>query len=124
MTTGGFTSEQLLREEEVLALPSLDLEDAVEIGEICVAIARKESLELSVEVRIGDWVVFHTALPGSIEPNSDATSKVLKHCTANGVFILSAGTYNNVIRFLPPLVITDELLADALGVLDAAFATL
>jgi uncharacterized protein (UPF0303 family) len=65
MTTGGFTSEQLLREEEVLALPSLDLVDAVEIGEICVAIARKESLELSVEVRIGDWVVFHTALSGS-----------------------------------------------------------
>ena len=29
MTTGGFTSEQLLREEEVLVLPSLDLEDAV-----------------------------------------------------------------------------------------------
>ena len=65
MTTGGFTSEQLLREEEVLALPSLELVDAVEIGEITVAIARKESLELSVEVRIGDWVVFHTALPGS-----------------------------------------------------------
>jgi uncharacterized protein (UPF0303 family) len=65
MTTGGFTSEQLLREEEVLALPSLDLVDAVEIGEICVGIARKESLELSVEVRIGGWVVFHTALPGS-----------------------------------------------------------
>ena len=62
MTTGGFTSAQLLREEEVLVLPSLDLEDAVEIGEICVAIARKESLELSVEVRIGDWVVFHLSL--------------------------------------------------------------
>jgi len=63
-------------------------------------------------------------VPGSIEPNSEAVSKVLKYCTANGVFILSAGTYNNVIRFLPPLVITDELLADALSVLDDAFATL
>ncbi|MEJ0014157.1 MAG: 4-aminobutyrate--2-oxoglutarate transaminase [Actinomycetota bacterium] len=63
-------------------------------------------------------------VPGSIEPNSDAVSKVLKFCTANGVFILSAGTYNNVIRFLPPLVITDELLADALSVLDNAFANL
>ena len=63
-------------------------------------------------------------VPGSIEPNSDAMSKVLKYCTANGVFILSAGTFNNVIRFLPPLVITDELLADALSVLDDAFANL
>ena len=63
-------------------------------------------------------------MPGSIEPNAAAVTKVLKYCTANGVFILSAGTYNNVIRFLPPLVISDELLADALSVLDEAFATL
>ena len=77
------------------------------------------------EVRgMGAMQAIELVVPGSIEPNSDATSKVLKYCTANGVFILSAGTYNNVIRFLPPLVITDELLADALGVLDAAFATL
>ena len=61
---------------------------------------------------------------GSIEPNGAALSKILKYCTSNGVFILSAGTYGNVIRFLPPLVISDELLADALSVLDEAFATL
>ena len=63
-------------------------------------------------------------VPGSIEPNSAAVTKVLKYCTSNGVFILSAGTYGNVIRFLPPLVISDELLADALSVLDEAFATI
>ena len=63
-------------------------------------------------------------VPGSIEPNGAAMSKVIKYCTANGVFILTAGTYNNVIRFLPPLVISDELLADALTVLDDAFASL
>jgi len=38
--------------------------------------------------------------------------------------ILTAGTYVNVIRFLPPLVITEELLRDALDVLEAGFATL
>jgi 4-aminobutyrate aminotransferase/(S)-3-amino-2-methylpropionate transaminase len=37
---------------------------------------------------------------------------------------LTAGTYGNVIRFLPPLVISDELLVDALDVLDQAFAAL
>lgn len=63
-------------------------------------------------------------IPGSIEPNAAAVTKVLKYCTSNGVFILSAGTYNNVIRFLPPLIISDELLADALSVLDEAFATI
>ncbi len=40
------------------------------------------------------------------------------------MLILTAGTYGNVIRFLPPLVISDELLVDALGVLDQAFAAL
>jgi len=64
------------------------------------------------------------ASKGGLEPDSAAVTKVLKHCTANGVFILSAGTYGNVIRFLPPLVISDALLADALAVLDEAFATL
>jgi 4-aminobutyrate aminotransferase/(S)-3-amino-2-methylpropionate transaminase len=42
----------------------------------------------------------------------------------NGVLILTAGTYGNVIRFLPPLAITEELLHDALDVLEAGFATL
>jgi 4-aminobutyrate aminotransferase/(S)-3-amino-2-methylpropionate transaminase len=40
------------------------------------------------------------------------------------VLILTAGTYGNVIRFLPPIVISDELLQDALGVLEEAFASL
>ena len=62
--------------------------------------------------------------PGSKEPNPEAMAKVIKYCQQNGVLILTAGTYGNVIRFLPPLVITEELLHDALDVLDAGFATL
>ena len=65
MTTGGFTSEQLELEERVLVLPHCDLKDAVEIGEIAVQIARSESLAISIEVRLGEWIVFHTALPGA-----------------------------------------------------------
>ena len=51
-------------------------------------------------------------------------AKVIKYCQQNGVLILTAGTYGNVIRFLPPLVITEDLLNDALDVLEAGFATL
>jgi 4-aminobutyrate aminotransferase/(S)-3-amino-2-methylpropionate transaminase len=51
-------------------------------------------------------------------------AKVIKYCQSNGVLILTAGTYGNVIRFLPPVVITDELLKDALGVLAEGFAIL
>ena len=51
-------------------------------------------------------------------------ASVIKFCQQHGVLILTAGTYGNVIRFLPPLVISDELLIEALGVLDEAFASL
>jgi len=65
MTTGGFTSEQLELEEQLLVLPHLDIKDAVEIGEIAVQLARREGLAISIEVLMGEWTVFHTALPGA-----------------------------------------------------------
>ncbi|MDD2858457.1 MAG: 4-aminobutyrate--2-oxoglutarate transaminase [Candidatus Nanopelagicales bacterium] len=62
-------------------------------------------------------------LPGTKEPNAAAVQAVVQHCQSNGVLVLTAGTYNNVIRLLPPLVITDALLADALSVLRDAVAS-
>jgi 4-aminobutyrate aminotransferase/(S)-3-amino-2-methylpropionate transaminase len=62
--------------------------------------------------------------PGTKNPNTAAMGAVVKYCQSQGVLILTAGTYSNVVRFLPPLVITDELLKDALSVLDDAFASL
>ena len=60
--------------------------------------------------------------PGTMDPNPEATDAVMKHCHQNGVIVLNAGTYNNVLRFLPPLAISDELLHDALDVLAAGLA--
>jgi 4-aminobutyrate aminotransferase/(S)-3-amino-2-methylpropionate transaminase len=62
--------------------------------------------------------------PGTIEPNSEAMSAVIKYCQQKGVLILSAGTYSNVIRLLPPLVMPEHLLNQALAILDEAFASL
>ena len=62
--------------------------------------------------------------PGTMDPNPEATDAVMKHCHQNGVLVLNAGTYNNVLRFLPPLAISDELLHDALDVLAAGLAKL
>jgi 4-aminobutyrate aminotransferase/(S)-3-amino-2-methylpropionate transaminase len=42
----------------------------------------------------------------------------------NGVIVLNAGTFGNVIRFLPPLAITDAQLQEALDVLAAGLGTL
>jgi 4-aminobutyrate aminotransferase/(S)-3-amino-2-methylpropionate transaminase len=72
----------------------------------------------------GAMMAIELVQPGSLEPNSDAMTKVINYCAKKGVLLLSAGTYSNVIRFLPPIVISDELLLDAMSVLDEAFASL
>ena len=54
-------------------------------------------------------------------PNAELVSKVTKYCHQNGVIVLTAGTYGNVIRFLPPLTISDALLNEGLDVVAAGF---
>jgi uncharacterized protein (UPF0303 family) len=70
MTTGGFTAKQLLDEESHLLLPSLTNSDAVEIGEIATTLGKQKSLHITVQVRIGNWIVFHACLEGS-KPEND-----------------------------------------------------
>ena len=62
--------------------------------------------------------------PGTTEPNPEALTEALKYCVSKGVIILSAGTYANVIRLLPPLMIDEALLKDGLAVLDEAIASI
>ena len=68
-TTGGFTSSQLISEEQILTLPSLDLAGALEIGEIAKLIAVLRKLPLAIQVRLGDWIIYHASLPGSTSEN-------------------------------------------------------
>ncbi|MEY2674806.1 MAG: hypothetical protein RL645_377 [Actinomycetota bacterium] len=72
----------------------------------------------------GAMVAVEFVEPGTKNPNKAAVDAVVKHAHANGVLVLNAGTYYNVIRFLPPLAITDELLHDALNVLEEAISKL
>jgi 4-aminobutyrate aminotransferase/(S)-3-amino-2-methylpropionate transaminase len=60
--------------------------------------------------------------PGGKEPNPALTAAVATACHREGLVALTAGTYGNVLRFLPPLVIGDDLLHEGLDILDAAFA--
>jgi 4-aminobutyrate aminotransferase / (S)-3-amino-2-methylpropionate transaminase / 5-aminovalerate transaminase len=60
---------------------------------------------------------------GAHEPNAALTSAVAAACHRDGLITLTAGTYGNVLRFLPPLVIGDALLIEGLDIIDAAFAT-
>lgn len=69
-TTGSFTSSQLLKEEKILTLPTLDLTGALEIGEITKSLAILRKLPIAIEVQLSDWVVYHASLPGS-NPEND-----------------------------------------------------
>ena len=87
MTTGGFSSLQLLTEEQILKLPALTNNDAIEIGQIAVNIGAQRKLPIAIEVRIGDWIVFHASLQGS-KPENDwwinrkvAVVKLKQHST-------------------------------------------
>jgi uncharacterized protein (UPF0303 family) len=82
--TGGFTSTQLINEEQILVLPSLDLTGVLEISEIAKSLAVLRKLPLAIQVRLGDWIVYHASLPGSTPENDwwvsrKARTVMLKH---------------------------------------------
>ena len=87
MTTGDFSSKQLLEEEIMLKLPSLTNSDAVEIGEIATTLGKQRKLPIAIEVRIGEWIVYRASLSGS-KPENDwwinrkvAVVKLKQHST-------------------------------------------
>jgi 4-aminobutyrate aminotransferase / (S)-3-amino-2-methylpropionate transaminase / 5-aminovalerate transaminase len=72
----------------------------------------------------GAMLAMEFVKPGTKIPDADAAKQVANHANDNGVLTLTAGTYGNVIRLLPPLVIGEELLSEALDVLEAGVGTL
>jgi 4-aminobutyrate aminotransferase/(S)-3-amino-2-methylpropionate transaminase len=103
------------------------VERAIHIGTILGNTLRTMQAKYPVigEVRgRGAMQAIELVVPGTKTPNTAAMNAVVKYCQSKGVLILTAGTYSNVVRFLPPIVITDELLKDALSVLDEALASL
>ena len=100
-------------EEENLAARALEIEKKVKaaleplVGEVAiVGEVRGRGAMLAVELVKGEGK----------EPNAQAVKDIVEDCLKQGVMLLTCGTYGNVIRLLPPLVMTDELLDDALGV--------
>ncbi len=57
------------------------------------------------------------------EPDAALTSAVIQECVRHGLLVENAGTYGNVIRFLSPLVITDEQLQAGLDIFENALKT-
>jgi 4-aminobutyrate aminotransferase/(S)-3-amino-2-methylpropionate transaminase len=68
----------------------------------------------------GAMIAFELVQPGTKDANATAAKSIVNFCNQNGVVAIVCGTYGNVIRLLPPLVITDEQLHDGLSVIAAA----
>ena len=60
-----FTSIDLLLEEEFLKIHYMDNLEGIRIGKIATEIAIERTLPVAIQVRIGDWIVYHSSLPGS-----------------------------------------------------------
>ena len=97
---------------------------ARKIGEIMAArlraIAQRHPEIAEVRGR-GAMMAVELVEPGTLDPAPRLTAKVAAHCHAAGVVVLTCGTYGNVLRFLPPLVIGEDLLNDGLDVIEQAF---
>jgi 4-aminobutyrate aminotransferase/(S)-3-amino-2-methylpropionate transaminase len=57
------------------------------------------------------------------EPADTEAKEIGRQCYEHGLITISAGTYNNILRILVPLVITDEQFEEGLGVLEAAISS-
>ncbi len=110
----------------IATMKDLDLNaKAVQLGEVLT----QRLTELKAQFpTVGDvrgrgaMQALEFVLPGTKEPNPEFTSAVAKRCHAAGVLVLTAGTYSNVIRLLPPLTMSLELLNEGLDVLEESIA--
>ncbi|GAA1707608.1 4-aminobutyrate--2-oxoglutarate transaminase [Nonomuraea sp. AD125B] len=128
---GTYGGNPLACEAALGVLETIEEEDLVakarRIGEIMLP--RLESMKERFDV-IGDvrgrgaMIAIELVEPGTKEPNPTAVQAVVKRCHAEGLLVLTAGTYGNVLRFLPPLVMPEHLLEEGLGILEKAIAEL
>ncbi|MBC7298536.1 MAG: 4-aminobutyrate--2-oxoglutarate transaminase [Demequina sp.] len=101
------------------------VERAREIGDL---VLRRLAAMQAADPRVGDvrgkgaMVAIELVEPATGEPDAALAGAVAKSAIAQGVIVLTCGTYGNVIRFLPPLSIGDDLLNEGLDVVEAALA--
>ncbi|MFG3442423.1 4-aminobutyrate--2-oxoglutarate transaminase [Nonomuraea sp. NPDC047897] len=128
---GTYGGNPLACEAALGVLETIEEQDLVararRIGEIMLPRleALRERFDVIGDVRgRGAMIAIELVRPGTKEPNPAAVAELVRRCHAEGLLVLTAGTYGNVLRFLPPLVIPEQLLEEGLGILEKAFAGL
>jgi uncharacterized protein (UPF0303 family) len=69
MTTGDYSTQELLQQEKELILTSFTNEDAISLGQELLKLALNQKAPVIVQVRIGEQIIFHSALTGSSSEN-------------------------------------------------------
>ncbi|WEG09703.1 4-aminobutyrate--2-oxoglutarate transaminase [Microbacterium horticulturae] len=101
------------------------VERARQIGDLLLP--RLAEIQVS-DPRVGDvrgrgaMVAVEFVDPATGAPDAALTGAIARDCIAQGVVVLTCGTFGNVIRFLPPLSIGDQLLTEGLEIVAAALA--
>jgi len=94
------------------------------IGEIMLPRLHKLAAEHPVIAEVrgrGAMLAIELTAPGTLDPDPATTAAISKACHQAGLVTLTCGTFGNVIRFLPPLVIGEDLLDEGLSILEDAF---
>jgi len=113
------------------AIETMETQDlpgkARRIGEIMLPRLQKlaETYPTIAEVRgRGAMIAIELTKPGTLEPAPATAAAVAAACHKQGLIVLTCGTFGNVLRFLPPLVIGEDLLEEGLDIIENAFAAL
>ena len=86
-----------------------------------LALQKKHSVIADVR-GVGAMLAIELVDPTTKKPAPEVAKAVQTYGLHHGVLILTAGSFGNVLRFLPPVVITDEQLLDAVAVMDEALS--
>ena len=70
----------------------------------------------------GFMVAVEFANPGTKQPDADFTNRVKAEAQKRGLILLTCGVYGNVVRFLAPITIQDEIFAEGLDILEQSVA--
>ena len=111
----------------IATIEQLDLVSAARrIGDILLPGLREladEHAQLGDVRGRGAMVAVEIVEPGTTTPDPAEAARISAACHQAGVVTLTCGTYGNVLRLLPPLVIEEDLLREGLGVLADAVAS-
>jgi 4-aminobutyrate aminotransferase len=123
-TYGGNAVACAAAEATIRVLQDGLVENAAAMGEVLLAGLRGIQSRYPVvgDVRgLGLMVATEFTLPDG-SPATDLAKTILGHCRANQLLLLSCGTYGNVVRWIPPLIVTQEQIETALDVFERAVA--